>query len=332
MSHFSKLRRLRTSVLSLAAAAAVGLSAQAHAAEKIVYMLPAPLVLPAFGPHVLAKHLGYFAEKGYDVEFQVGKGGVDVAKQIGAGNAVIGNGLGDTPIIVRANGIPVKVVSMIGNGGFAVITARGDRGIKKLEDLKGKVVTVLSYQDTTYFALLGALSKVGLTKDDVNIQAVGPSGVPNLVISGNADACACTPDWEINVKQGLNGNIITFPTLDYFPTTAQAVVTSDEVIKTKPQLVQAIVDGIAKGMAFIVADPAKAAKAYVEAMPTYAGKEELVTTIFANYNQRTYNYKGATSAKVEPARLEALQKFYLAQGFIQKETPITELYDPKFVK
>jgi hypothetical protein len=35
----------------------------------------------------------------------------------------------------------------------------------------------MSYQDTTFYALLGLLASVGLTQDDVNIQSVGPTGV-----------------------------------------------------------------------------------------------------------------------------------------------------------
>jgi len=47
----------------------------AAAAEKITYLLPAPPSLPAFAPWVLAKHLGYYTEAGYDVEFVVARGG-----------------------------------------------------------------------------------------------------------------------------------------------------------------------------------------------------------------------------------------------------------------
>src|SRR5271154_1892108 len=79
----------------------------AGAAEKITYLLPAPAFLPAFGPWMLAKQRGYFAQEGLDVDFQAAQGGADAAKQVGAGNAVIGGAIGDTPIIVRANGVPV---------------------------------------------------------------------------------------------------------------------------------------------------------------------------------------------------------------------------------
>ena len=58
----------------------------ALADEKITYLFPAPPLLPAFGPIQLAKGKGYFAQAGLDVNFAVGRGGVDVAKQVGAGN------------------------------------------------------------------------------------------------------------------------------------------------------------------------------------------------------------------------------------------------------
>ena len=58
-------------------------AAPAVAAEKITYLLPAPPSLPAFAPWVLAKHLGYYTEAGYDVDFVVARGGVDVAADRG---------------------------------------------------------------------------------------------------------------------------------------------------------------------------------------------------------------------------------------------------------
>src|SRR5262245_20826774 len=131
----------------LAAVCAGALSGAAVAAEKLTYLLPAPPSLPAFAPWVLAKHLGYYTEAGYDVEFVVARGGVDVAKQIGVGNAPIGGAIGDTPIIVRGNGVPVKSVGLMGGGAMTVIAGRKDHGIEKLEDLRGKKISVLAFQD-----------------------------------------------------------------------------------------------------------------------------------------------------------------------------------------
>ena len=217
----------------MAAAVGCGLGEPAVAAEKITYLLPAPPSLPAFAPWVLAKHLGYYTEAGYDVEFVVARGGVDVAKQIGVGNAPIGGAIGDTPIIVRGNGVPVKAVGLMGGGALTVVVGRKDRGIEKLEDLEGKKISVLAFQDTTYYALLGALASKGITKNDVNAQAVGPAAVASLVVAGTVDACACTPDWEIDVKEGVK-DTVSLPTKDYFQSMSQAILASDKMIAERP--------------------------------------------------------------------------------------------------
>src|SRR5690242_9354615 len=143
-----------------------------EAAEAVTYLFPAPPSLPAFGPIQLAKGKGYFAAAGLDVSFAVGRGGVDVAKQVGAGNAPLGGIVADGPIMVRGNGVPVKIVAVFGGKGFMQLVVREDSGIEKPADLKGKTITVMSFQDTTFYALLGLLASVGLTQNDVNIQSV----------------------------------------------------------------------------------------------------------------------------------------------------------------
>ena len=105
MSQSGTAQRLAVLLAALAAAFS---GTAAAAAEKVTYLLPAPAFLPAFGPWMLAKQRGYFEKEGLDVDFEAAKGGADAAKQVGAGNAVIGGAIGDTPIIVRANGVPVK--------------------------------------------------------------------------------------------------------------------------------------------------------------------------------------------------------------------------------
>ena len=80
----------------------------AQTPEKITYLFPAPPMLPAFGPIQLAKGKGYFNDAGLEVSFAVGRGGVDVAKQVGAGNAPIGGIVADGPIMVRGNGVPSR--------------------------------------------------------------------------------------------------------------------------------------------------------------------------------------------------------------------------------
>lgn len=330
-----KMDRFRAKCLKTCFAAAVGFvsvlgAAKADPLKTVHYLLAAPEILPAYAPWVLADKLGYYAKAGYKVDFAVAKGGVDVAKQVGVGNAPLGSALGDTPIIVRPNGIKVKDVAVMGGGALTVITVRPDAGVKTLKDLKGKTIVVLSYEDTTYYALLGALASVGINKNQVNIEAVGPAGVTMFVKSGKAAACACVPGWSANIKMALP-DALTFPTQDYFPSMAQSIVASDAMIKKDPQMIRAIVQATLKGMEYISKDPVAAADQYIKFEPIYADKRQFIINAFKAYTK--YEYKPqAVPGEINPQTLAQLQKFYLDHKIIREAVPVSDLYDNQFVE
>ena len=225
----------RRACLSLLASAALvsPLAVHAQALQEVTYLLPAPGTLPAFGPWMLAQAKGYYEQEGLKVSFVTARGGVDVAKQIGAGNAVIGGAIGDTPIIARAQGIPVKAVAVLGAGSLTQLVSHKDEKIESPRELKGKTVTVLAYTDTTYYALLGMLSKVGLTKNDVNIQAAGPAGVWQQFAAKKASAMAGVPDWTVSAMDA-GAQVDILPADIYFKSMAQAILASDETIAEEP--------------------------------------------------------------------------------------------------
>ncbi len=320
----------RRACLALLAASALAspLAAQAQLRE-VTYLLPAPGTLPAFGPWMLAQAKGYYEKEGLKVNFVTARGGVDVAKQIGAGNAVIGGAIGDTPIIARAQGIPVKAVAVLGSGSLTQLVSHKDERIESPRELKGKTVTVLAYTDTTYYALLGMLSKVGLTKNDVTIQAAGPAGVWQQFAAKKATAMAGVPDWTVSAMDA-GAQVDILPADVYFKSMAQAILTSDDMIQKDPQLIQKLVRATLRGMRDIMSDPKAATVAYVNHLPVHKGKEASIQKVFELYNK--YVYAGQkVPGTMDEARLGELQKFYVNNGVVPKETPLKELYTNQFV-
>jgi len=325
----SLARQSLTQIVSAALVTAV-LSSSAMAAEAITYLFPAPPILPAFGPIQLAKGKGYFTEAGFDVTFAVGRGGVDVAKQVGAGNAPLGGIVADGPIMVRGNGVPVKIVAVFGGKGFMQLVVREDSGIEKPSDLKGKTLTVMSYQDTTFYALLGLLASAGLSQDDVNIQAVGPTGVWEFVAAGKSAGMAGVPDW-IPPVQAAGVKVKIIPTDEFFPHMAQAIAVSDQTIKDKPEMVRKFVHAALRGMKDILDDPDKATDDFVRFVPEWKGKEGAVKAAFNYYVKFVYPGQ-KTLGEVDAERLAKLQDFYLAKGLIQRKSPVEDLYTNAFVR
>jgi NitT/TauT family transport system substrate-binding protein len=320
---------LKTTIALAAAMVAVAPPARAQT-EEVTYLLPAAAFLPAFGPWMLAQARGYYAQEGLKVNFVVAKGGVDVAKQVGAGNAQIGGAIGDTPIIARAQGIPVKAVAVLGGRSLTQLVVHDGKGINGPKDLKGRTITTMAYQDTTFFALQGMLASAGLTKADVDAQAAGPAGVWQLFAAGKADAMAAVPDWIVSATQA-GAKVKVFSSDEYFKSMAQAILVSDETIQKRPELVRKLVRATLKGMQDIMKDPAAAARDYANAVPQHKGKEASVEAVFKLYN--TYVYPGQkVLGAMDPERLAAVQKFYVKEGIVAKETPIAELYTNQFVQ
>ncbi len=302
----------------------------ASGAESVTYLFPAPPSLPAFAPIQLAQGKGYFAEAGLEVKFAVGRGGVDVAKQVGAGNAPLGGIVADGPIMVRQNGVPIRIVAVFGGKGFMQLVVREDSGIAKPADLKGKTITVMSYQDTTFYALLGLLASAGLTQDDVNIQAVGPTGVWEFVAAGKSAGMAGVPDW-IPPVQAAGVKVKVLPTDEFFPHMAQAIGVADDTIRDKPALVRAFVKAALRGMKDVMDDPNKAADDFVKFVPEWTGKEGAIKAALNYY--ATLVYPGQkVLGEINVERLTKLQDFYLAKGIIRQKTPVDELYTNEFVK
>jgi NitT/TauT family transport system substrate-binding protein len=320
--------RARVAALALALSAAAASGTLAN--EAVTYLFPAPPILPAFGPIQLAKGKGYFAQAGLDVSFAVARGGVDVAKQVGAGNAPLGGIVGDGPIVVRQNGVPIKIVAMFGGRGFMQLVVREDSGIAKPADLKGKTISVMSYQDTTFYALLGLLASAGLTQDDVNIQAVGPTGVWEFVAAGKSVGMAGVPDW-IPPVQAAGVKVKIIPSEQYFPHLAQGIGASDQIIKERPDLVRKFVHAALHGMKDIIDDPNKSADEFVGFVPEWKGKEAAVKAAFKYYVDLIYPGQ-AQLGEVNAERLSKLQDFYLQKGIIQKKSPVEELYTNEFIK
>lgn len=312
--------------------ATAGIRPSFAATEKVTYLFPAPAFLPAFIPFQLAMKRRYYAKNNLDVTFQTGRGGADVAKQVAVGNADLGGGVGETSMIVRPNDLPVRAVAQLGSRSLFQLTTRKDVGVKTMADLKGKKLGVIGYQDTGYYALLAVLAANNIKRDQLEIQAVGPAGVTQLMIAKSLDGIMAVPEWADAIETA--GIPLDYFEIDKtFPAMAQAILTSDKLIKERPQVVRGFVHAVMQAMRDCMADPAAAAKDYVATVPQHAGKEVDMERILRRYVQNVYATEPASAlGTFDPKRITTVQKFYLENQIIQTAVPVADLYTNDFVK
>ena len=297
------------------------LQVPARAAELVTYLFPAPDFLPAFAPFQIAKARGYFSEAGLDVTFRVGKGGADVAKQVALGNADLGGATIDTALLVRANGLPVKAVAMLGTGPLYQIVVRRSANVHALADLKGKRVGVFGYQDSGFYNLQAALSRVGLTRDDVSIQAVGPAGLVQLMVSGNLDAVSAVPETTAAIE-AAGISVDAYAITDFFPGMAQVVVASEDTILKRPVQIRGFVAALLKAIKDIEADPDGMARLYTQVVPQGAGNEAMVADVMRRYARIVYRSGDAARfGAINPAKVQEMEDLYVQAGILPKAEP-----------
>jgi NitT/TauT family transport system substrate-binding protein len=318
----------RTLLTSLLAAPMIR---AARAEEAVSYLFPAPSYLPAFVPHWLAQTRGYYAAQGLAVTFRTGRGGADVATQVAVGNADLGGGVGETSMIVRANGLPVRGVALLGGKSLYQIAVRQAAGIKTLADLRGKKIGVIGYQDTGYYTLLGVLASLGITRTDAQIQAVGPAGMTQLMIAGSLDAIMAVPEWSVMIEAA--GTKLDFlPFEQIIPSMAQAILASDKITQARPHVVHGFAAAVLHAIRDCMDDPAAAARDFVAAVPQQQDKQSEIETIIRRYVKDVYPTDPPSAlGRFDPARLLKVQQIYIQTGVIQTAVPVDQLYSNDFV-
>ena len=122
------------------------------------------------------------------------------------------------------------------------------------------------------------------------------------------------------------------PTDQYFPHLAQGIAVSDEMIKEKPEMIRKFVTAAMRGMKDVMDDPDKAAEDFVTFVPDMEGQGRRRQVRASTCTPSRSISTRSSSARSMPTRLAKLQDFYLAKGFIQKTTPVDELYTNEFIK
>lgn len=304
------------------------LSPSAFGQQEVRLVLPAPPGAWAAYFMVLQKKMA--GEEGLSVKFIIGKGGVDAGKQVGAGNAEFGSSLADTVVILRPQGVPVKVISLLGSKAYHFILALKESGIKSPGDLKGKTVGVVSFADTSYYAVLASLSSAGLTKNDANIQAMGYFGMLKALSTGRADAVVGPASGALVVQGMADKDVTLIPTERYFPGLAGGIFVSDKFIEENPEICRRFTKAMLKSFRFVMEHPKEAAQITAQAIPPLKGKEPFIESVIRLMTEKVYAGQ-QTLGLVDSERLRKLSDFYYELGVIRSKPNVEDLYSNKFV-
>src|SRR5215212_8382886 len=148
-------------------------------------------------------------------------------------------------IALRAQGVPIKIVYLGHRYGSAVVVQK-DGPVKSVRDLRGRVVAVPSRFSDERLIVFRALAANGIDPKDVHMVEMAPPDVAGALAAGAIDAFSMGEPFPSQAEMGGYGRVL-FHAREYWPDyTSCVLVVRQDVIDTRPEAVQVLVDGIAR--------------------------------------------------------------------------------------
>ncbi len=238
------------------------------AVETIRIRLPMGYIPdPQYAPFYVAVANGYFTDAGIEIEFDYSFE-TDGMALVGAGElpfAIVG---GDQVILARAQGLPVVYVLEWFQKYPIAVVSKAAAGIAEPADLAGRNVGLPGFFGASYVGYAGLLAANGLEMADVNANEIGFNQIESL-LADQSEAVVVFANNEPVQLQARGENVNVIYVSDYIDLVSNGIVTNEQTIAENPELVEAFVGAILKGLEATLADPEAAyeiSKKFVEGL------------------------------------------------------------------
>ena len=286
---------------------------------------------PGWFPWQVAEEKGFFAKHGVQVKLMYFESYTDSLNALASGNLDANSQTLNDTVSSVAGGAKQSIVLVNDNstGNDQIIAGPG---ISTLADLKGKKVG--AEQGTVdHYLLLLALKKAGLTADDISFQPLETAAAAAAFASGRLDAVGAFAPFTTQalVRSGAKALATS---ADFPGAIPDHLVVSRDLVRSRPDDLQKLIDTWFDTLAFIRANPAEAnaimakkAGVPVSDYQTY----DKGTTIFSLEDNLAAFAPGSTTKNLDFEAGE-ISKFLLAAKLIDKPPDLTGLFEARFVK
>lgn len=282
-----------------------------------------------FAPFYVAQERGYFKEAGLDVKFRYGIES-DLLKLVGTNQLPFMIGSGEEVILGRSQGLPVRYVMRWYRKFPVVLFAKTAQGIESPLDLVGKRVGLPGLYGASYVGWEAIVFATGLDPAQVRLESIGFSQA-SAISEDKVDAAL---DYIVNGPvqlQQAGQEVTVIPVYDYVDLPSNGIITSDQMIEEKPELVRALVSAVTRGLADTLADPDAAFTISIAAVPEAGGPQAEVSRAIFDASLKLWQAGTSELGRSDPAIWAGAAKFMKEMGLIQTEVNPADLYSNDFV-
>jgi len=148
-------------------------------------------------------------------------------------------------IALRAQGVPIKVVYLGHRYGSAVVVKK-DGPIKSFADMRGRTIAIPSRFSDERLLIFRAMKVYGIQPREIKMVEMAPPDVAGALAAGAIDAYSMGEPFPSQAEMGGYGRIL-FQAREYWPDYMSCIlVVQQSLIDKRPDVVQELVDGIAR--------------------------------------------------------------------------------------
>lgn len=206
--------------------------------------------LPFVGVYV-AEEKGFFTEEGLEVTVRHSAGGGEHLQLLAAGEVQVTTQDAAVLLQRRADpGLPLVSIGLIGQRGQQAYVALASSGLESPADWRGRTVGFKGTPPPDVFAILEA---VGLSEADVQLVNVGFD--PRVLTEGVVDVYPVYKSNEPNLIRGWGYDLVQWQAEDVgVPTLGLAYVTTEALVENEPEILEAFMRGVLRGIAYAEAN------------------------------------------------------------------------------
>ncbi len=319
---------LLLAILAMVAGCAAPIATQPKTVEHI--RLPMGYIPNVqFAPFYVAVDKGYFAAEGIELEFDYSFE-TDGIKLVGAGQLPFTLASGEQVPLARAQGLPMVYVLQWWHQFPVVVVSLAEKNITKPSDLAGRRIGVPIFGGASYIGWKGLVWKAGLDESTMQVSDIGYTQVAALT-QDKVDAAVCYANNEpIQLKRmGKSINIISVA--EYTNLVSNGIVTNEETIATRPDLVRAMVRAFLRGLRDTINNPDEAftiSKKFIEGLgkdaETDAAQKQVLAASIALWKAPQL---GASDPTAWQTTVTVLKQMKLLTGDVSAD----KLYTNQFV-
>jgi NitT/TauT family transport system substrate-binding protein len=148
-------------------------------------------------------------------------------------------------IALAAQGVPIKVVYLGHRYGSALVV-RKNGPVKTFADLKGRTIAIPSRFSDERLIVFRAMKIWGMKPDSIKMVEMAPPDVSGALAAGAIDGFVMGEPFPSQAEMAGYGRVL-FQARQYWPDYMSCIlVVRQDLINTRPDVVQVLVDGIAR--------------------------------------------------------------------------------------